>query len=164
MMGKPNMYKGNRISVSQLIMMIKLADRPMYGYELLKALREDYQGVWVPQTGAVYPALRRLQEHGLLSVENIDGKDNYSLSEEGVAWIDETLATVPSGVLFMARNMEIIGRAYLRRVGEVREFVPLDEKPPQLRLVDLREMRGAMLSNLRMIDMHIEELEKEVRD
>jgi len=54
------MYKGNRISPSQLIMLVKLADRPMYGYELLKALREDYQGVWDPQTGAVYPALRRL--------------------------------------------------------------------------------------------------------
>ncbi len=51
MMGKPHMYKGNRISPSQLIMLIKLADRPMYGYELLKALREDYQGLWDPQTG-----------------------------------------------------------------------------------------------------------------
>ncbi|HQQ25291.1 MAG TPA: PadR family transcriptional regulator, partial [Methanomassiliicoccales archaeon] len=104
MMGKPHMYKGNRISPSQLIMIIKLADRPMYGYELLKALREDYQGVWDPQTGAVYPALRRLQEHGLLSVENKEGKDIYSMTPEGQAWLDEALATMSSGILFMSRT------------------------------------------------------------
>jgi len=163
MMGKPHMYNGNRISPSQFIMMIKLADRPMYGYELLKSLRDDYEGVWTPQTGAVYPALRRLQEHGLLTVENVDGKDQYSISKDGLAWLDETLATMTSGVLFMARNMEIIGRAYLSRKGEVNEFIPLDEKPPEIRLNEFKVIRETMLSNLRIIEMQIEELEREVR-
>jgi len=162
MMGKPHMYKGNRISPSQLIMLIKLAVRPMYGYELLKALREDYQGVWDPQTGAVYPALRRLQEHGLLSVENKEGKDNYALTPEGEAWLDETLATMTSGILFMARTMEVMGRAYLERKGEVENFIPLDERSPEERLKHLREVRDAVQNNLRMIDSHIAELEKEL--
>lgn len=163
MMGKPHMYKGNRISPSQLIMLIKLADRPMYGYELLKALREDYQGVWDPQTGAVYPALHRLQEHGLLSVMNKEGKDNYTLTQEGVAWLDETLATMTSGMLFMTRTMEIMSRAYLARKGEVENFIPLDERSPEELLKHLREIREGMRSNLRMLDSHIAELEKELK-
>ncbi len=162
-MGKPHMYRGNRISPSQLIMMIKLADHPMYGYELLKALREDYEGVWTPQTGAVYPALRRLQDHGLLIVENVDGKDHYSLSREGDDWLGETLASMSSGMLFMARTMEVMGRAYLARRGEAEDFVPLDERSPEERLKHLKEVREAVQNNLRMLDLYIAELEKELR-
>ena len=162
MVGKPHMYKGNRISPSQLIMMIELAERPMYGYELIKVLREEYDGVWVPKTGAVYPALRRLQEHGLLTVRNIEGKDHYSLSPEGQAWLDETLAGMTSQVLFMARTTEIIGRAYLRRKGKVEEFIPPEERPPEVLLEELREVRKAMLANLAMLAVQIEELEGEL--
>jgi DNA-binding PadR family transcriptional regulator len=162
MIGKPHMYKGNRISPSQLIMMIKLADRPMYGYELLKALREDYHGVWDPQTGAVYPALRRLQEHGLLSVENKEGKDHYSLTPEGEAWLDETLATISSEILFMSRTMEVMGRAYLARKGEVENFIPLDERSPEERLKHLWVVRDGVRNNLRMLEAHISELEGEL--
>ncbi len=163
MMGKPHMFKGNRISPSQLIMIIKLADRPMYGYELLKALREDYKGVWDPQTGAVYPALRRLQEHGLLSVENKEGKDHYSLTQEGEAWLDETLATMSSGILFMSRTMEVMGRAYIARKGEVENFIPLDERSPEERLKHLKVIRDGVQNNLRMLEAHIVELERELR-
>jgi len=163
MMGKPHMYKGNRISPSQLIMIIKLADRPMYGYELLKVLREDYNGVWDPQTGAVYPALRRLQEHGLLSVENKEGKDHYSLTPEGEAWLDEALATMSSGILFMSRTMEVMGRAYLARKGEVENFIPLDERSPEERLKHLKVIRDGVQNNLRMLEGHIAELERELR-
>ena len=163
MIGKSQMYKGNRISPSQLIMLIKLAGQPMYGYELLKALREDYQGVWDPQTGAVYPALHRLQEHGLFFVQNKEGKDHYSLTPEAEAWLDETLATLSSGMLFMARTMEIMGRAYLERRGEVENFIPLDERSPEERLKHLREVKDAFQNNLRMLDTHIAELEKELK-
>ncbi|MCG7840489.1 MAG: PadR family transcriptional regulator [Methanomassiliicoccales archaeon] len=164
MIGNMHVYKGERISASQLIMMIELMDRPMYGYELIKAMREEYEGVWVPQTGSVYPALRRLQEHGLLSVENLEGKDHYTLTIEGHDWLDGTLASMSSGMLFMARTMSIMGRAYLNRKGQVEGFVPLDEEAPRRRLDALKEIRDTMQINMRMIETHIQELEKEVMD
>ncbi len=156
-------YKGNRISPTQLIMMITLQERPMYGYEMLKALRDKYEGIWEPQTGSIYPALRRLNEHGLLIVENQEGRDHYSLSDEGRAWLDETSGSLSSGVLFMARTMELLGMAALEKRGR-EPFVPLDEEPPQKRLSVLREIRGTLLNNLRMIEEHIAELENEVRE
>jgi len=163
MMGKGHAYKGNRISPSQLIMMILLRGRPMYGYELIKVLREEYDGVWEPQTGSIYPALRRLQDHGLLSVENTEGRDHYSISAEGNAWLNETLSSISSGVMFMVRTMGIIGKASMQDRARTDSFVPLDEEPPEKRLLILKGIRETMLNNLKMMDEHIEEVESEIR-
>ena len=35
-------------------MLVILRKGPMYGYEVLKVLREEFQGFWEPQTGAMY--------------------------------------------------------------------------------------------------------------
>ena len=43
-------------------MLVLLENKPLYGYELLKVLRDRFEGVWTPQTGTVYPALKRLEE------------------------------------------------------------------------------------------------------
>ncbi|MBN1109735.1 MAG: PadR family transcriptional regulator [Methanomassiliicoccales archaeon] len=161
MMGKVHNYKGNRISASQLIMMVLLLERPMYGYELLKVLREKYEGIWEPQTGSIYPALRRLQDHGLLDVDNVDGKDNYSLSDEGRGWLEETLGSLSSGVLFMSRTMELLGKVALGEGGR-NKYVPLEEEPPETRLRTMLEIRDAMRNNLRWIEEHIKEIEREV--
>jgi len=96
-------------------------------------------------------------------VESKDGKDHYSLSEEGETWLDETLATMSSGMLFMTRTMEVMGRAYLARKGEVENFIPLDERSPEERLKHLQEIREGVRNNLRMLDSYITELEKELR-
>ncbi len=95
-------------------------------------------------------------------MENREGKDNYALTPEGVTWLDETLATMSSGMLFMTRTMEVMGRAYLARKGEVENFIPLDERSPEERLKHLREIREGVRNNLRMLDSYIAELEKEL--
>lgn len=164
MFGKVHNYKGNRISPSQLIMMVLLMERPMYGYELLKLLRDKYEGIWEPQTGAVYPALRRLQDHGLLSVENLEGKDHYSLSEEGRRWLEETMSTVPSGVHFMFRTIEIIESVLANLPARDVRFTPPDMDTPEVQLRNLQEVRDMMRNNLRMIDAHISELERELKE
>lgn len=154
------MYKDNRISPSQMIMMVLLMHRPMYGYEVVKMLRDRYEGIWEPQTGAVYPALRRLQEHGLLSVENRDGKDYYSLKDEGRAWLNEELGAMTSGALFITRTMQIMGEAYLEERGGQSDFVPMEDESPEKQLKIMRELRDKLQNNLKMLEMHIRELEK----
>jgi hypothetical protein len=77
--------------------------------------------------------------------------------------LDETLATMTSGIMFMARTMEVMGRAYLERKGEVENFIPLDERSPEERLKHLQEVRDAVQNNLRMLDSYIAELEKELK-
>jgi DNA-binding PadR family transcriptional regulator len=163
MFGKLPLYNGNRISPSQMVMMVLLMHKPMYGYEVIKDLREKYEGIWVPQTGAVYPALRKLQDHGLLSVENQDGKDYYHLSDEGVQWLREELARLPMGALYMMRTLELMGDLLANLPERKEEFVPLDMGTPEDQLKQLMELREKMSNNLRMIDASIADLEKELR-
>jgi DNA-binding PadR family transcriptional regulator len=163
MFGKLPLYKGNRISPSQLVMMVLLMQKPMYGYEVVKDLREKYEGIWVPQTGAVYPALRKLQDHGLLSVENHDGKDYYHLSDEGVQWLREELARLPMGALYMMRTLELMGGVLANLPERKGEFVPLDMGTPEDQLKQLRDLREIMSNNLGMIDVSIADLERELK-
>jgi DNA-binding PadR family transcriptional regulator len=71
----------------QLVILILLRDRPMYGYEVLKELRDRFEGVGTPKTGSIYPSLKRLEEHGLISSEKRDGTDYYHISDKGTAWV-----------------------------------------------------------------------------
>jgi len=45
-----------------------LEERPMHGYEIIKAIEERYHGFYKPSAGAIYPALRALLRKGYLSV------------------------------------------------------------------------------------------------
>ena len=63
----------------------------------------------------------------------------------------------------MSRTMEVMGKAYLARKGEVENFIPLDERSPEERLKHLMVIRAGVQNNLRMLEAHIAELERELR-
>ncbi|MEM0449329.1 MAG: PadR family transcriptional regulator [Methanomassiliicoccales archaeon] len=171
MIGKGHVYKGNRISPSQFLMLVVLRKGPMYGYEVLKRLREEFSGLWEPQSGAVYPALKKLEEHGLLRSERKEDKDYYALSTEGEQWLKDRLASISSDVLFMARYFQVIGEA----AGEnaPRESRTLDPStlPPHLahlmaeemdlpdRLKHLKKMRAMLSQGVAEMDKEIARLE-----
>ena len=46
-----------------------LKKRPMYGYEIIQALRKMTRGRWEPKAGTIYPILRRLEERGFVKSE-----------------------------------------------------------------------------------------------
>jgi DNA-binding PadR family transcriptional regulator len=62
-----------------------LAERPMHGYEVIRELGERTGGVWQPSPGSVYPTLQMLEDEGLVSVEEADGRKRYTLTDEGRA-------------------------------------------------------------------------------
>ena len=55
--------------VPELLILSLLSRRPMYGYELVQAIRESTQATLEFGEGCVYPVLHRLEADGLL-----DGK------------------------------------------------------------------------------------------
>ncbi len=61
-----------------------LAERPMHGYEMIKELEERTRGTWIPSAGSIYPTLQLLEEEGLISGEEADGKRRFTLTEAGV--------------------------------------------------------------------------------
>ena len=53
--------------VPELLILSLLGRRPMYGYELVQAIRQSTQGTLEFGEGCVYPVLHRLEAEGLLS-------------------------------------------------------------------------------------------------
>jgi DNA-binding PadR family transcriptional regulator len=66
-----------------------LQERPMHGYEMMKALEEKSGGVYVPSAGSIYPTLQMLEDRGLVTVAESDGKKVYSITDAGRAFLNE---------------------------------------------------------------------------
>lgn len=60
-----------------------LDDRPMHGYEMIQELEERTGGRWTPSAGSIYPTLQLLEDEGLVSAEEVEGRKVYSLTDAG---------------------------------------------------------------------------------
>ncbi len=66
-----------------------ISERPMHGYEVMKALEEESKGYYRPSPGSVYPTLQMLDDEGYLTVEEQDGKKIYTITDEGMAYLGD---------------------------------------------------------------------------
>jgi DNA-binding PadR family transcriptional regulator len=62
-----------------------LAERPMYGYEMLEELSRRTRGLWRPSPGSLYPALQLLAEQGLVRSAAEHGRRLFELTAAGRA-------------------------------------------------------------------------------
>jgi DNA-binding PadR family transcriptional regulator len=60
-----------------------LDDRPMHGYEMIQELEERTGGRWTPSAGSIYPTLQLLEDEGLVTAEEVEGRKVYSLTDTG---------------------------------------------------------------------------------
>ena len=65
--------------VPELLLLRLLSSRPMYGYELVQAIRLATGGELTFGEGCVYPLLHRMEADGLLSSrrETVGGRDRF---------------------------------------------------------------------------------------
>ncbi len=66
-----------------------LRERPMYGYEMIKALEERSGGFYTPSPGSIYPTLQMLEERGFVSSQETEGKKVYSITDSGRTMLTE---------------------------------------------------------------------------
>lgn len=66
-----------------------LRERPMYGYEMIKALEEKSGGFYTPSPGSIYPTLQMLEERGFVTSEEVESKKVYRITESGLALLEE---------------------------------------------------------------------------
>ncbi|HLY41231.1 MAG TPA: PadR family transcriptional regulator [Terracidiphilus sp.] len=70
----------------RLVILQFIADKPSYGYEIIKAIEEKFSGGYAPSPGVVYPTLTLLEEEGLATVASTEGsKKLYAATEAGKA-------------------------------------------------------------------------------
>jgi DNA-binding PadR family transcriptional regulator len=74
----------------RLSLLDALLDGPAHGYELITRLEQRSGGMWRPSAGSVYPTLQLMEEQGLLSGRDEDGKRIYELTAAGREEADET--------------------------------------------------------------------------
>jgi DNA-binding PadR family transcriptional regulator len=69
------------------LILMMLANREMYGYELMKSLADLTSGIYEPKSGTLYPALKRLESSGFISSEMREVEGNtykyYKITEKG---------------------------------------------------------------------------------
>ncbi len=75
-----------------LALLAVVAEQPRHGYDIIRELQERSGGLWHPSPGSIYPTLQMLEEQGLLSSEDVDGKRIYSITDEGRAHLEERRA------------------------------------------------------------------------
>jgi DNA-binding PadR family transcriptional regulator len=66
-----------------------LADKPMHGYDLIRELEQRSGGMWRPSPGSIYPTLQLLEDEGLVTGHEDDGKRVYSITDAGRKELEE---------------------------------------------------------------------------
>lgn len=66
-----------------------LRDKPMHGYEVMRALEEDSGGWYKASAGSVYPTLQMLEDQGYVASRDDAGKKVYEITEAGRKHLDE---------------------------------------------------------------------------
>ena len=105
--GRERMFDAGEI---RLVILRLLSSEPSYGYQLIKTMEERLGGGYTPSAGVVYPTLTMLEEEGLIAAAQTEGKKVYSVTEEGLKYLEENKERV--GQLF--ERLEETGRGFKR--------------------------------------------------
>ena len=85
----PNFLNG----VPEMLVLKMLSRRPMYGYELVKAIQEQSQEHFAFGEGCVYPVLHYLEQHKRVTRQRrtVGGRDRqyYQLTARGQKQLEE---------------------------------------------------------------------------
>jgi len=96
-----------------------LRDKPRHGYEVMKELEDRFEG-YSPSPGTVYPTLQWLEDEGLVSARDIEGKKVYEITDAGKAFLDEHRDVVDD---IFERVRDAVDQALGGAMGEVNEAV-----------------------------------------
>lgn len=128
-----------------------LKDRPAHGYELIRAMEERSQGFYTPSAGSIYPTLQLLEDMGLVTAAESNGKKVYTLTDAGRAYLKEHGDIVTRLKAFARHRGPVAGRADWRETFEElrglgllfrRRFQELDsEQVARIRQVVSRAVR-----------------------
>ncbi len=66
-----------------------LKERPSYGYEIIRALEDQFGGLYTPSAGTVYPTLQLLEDLGYVTAEQRDGRKVHTITEAGRQFLTE---------------------------------------------------------------------------
>jgi DNA-binding PadR family transcriptional regulator len=91
------------VSPLQFLVLLQLHKEPKYGYEMLKFIRDEFEGIWELKTGSFYPALRSLETRGFVETGFKGDTEFYELTPKGRTLINSFGARLEMGSRFTNR-------------------------------------------------------------
>lgn len=97
--GRPPWAGGGRARRGdiRLALLRALGDGPGHGYELIGRLEAGSGGAWRPSAGSVYPTLQLLQDEGLVTARDEDGRRVFELTDDGRRAAEAASARIGAG-------------------------------------------------------------------
>jgi DNA-binding PadR family transcriptional regulator len=77
-------------------LLVLLAEEPRNGYQLMQAIEERSEGAWRPSPGSVYPTLEQLEDEGLVTTTERDGRRVFELTDAGREHVAERPEDAPA--------------------------------------------------------------------
>jgi hypothetical protein len=90
--------------------------------------------VWRPSPGTVYPTLSQLEDEGLITLDRLDGRKTATLTEEGLAYVEENRAQLGEPWTDVAGDVRAENRTLagvIAQVGMAASTVALHGTPQQ---------------------------------
>jgi DNA-binding PadR family transcriptional regulator len=87
-------FRGSRRGTSfqkgdlKYVILDLLKDKPRHGYDIIRELEELSYGFYKPSPGVIYPTLQMLEEMGHASSIEQEGKKVYSITDEGLKFLE----------------------------------------------------------------------------
>jgi DNA-binding PadR family transcriptional regulator len=165
-----------RMSPLQIMLLIQLEASPKYGYEMLKSIKQAFDGIWEPRTGTIYPALKSLERRALVETLVRDGVDFYHITPTGRKLLMDIGSQQALNMRFSNKFIEIlvdwmspdlkkniitnisaVAGDDMNLMGGVIRF--FDDVEPELKLKFLKTIRVNLAKRLNEIDDMITESE-----
>jgi len=134
-----------------------IADKPSYGYEIIKAIEDRLSGAYAPSPGVVYPTLTMLEEEGYATVSSTEGsKKLYTATEQGLEYLKENKVALKA----IFGRMEQAGKAFgrgrspqiMRAIMNLRYALKLRTERGNLSPEQIRKVAEAIDGAARIID------------
>ena len=134
-----------------------IADKPSYGYEIIKAIEERLSGAYAPSPGVVYPTLTMLEEEGYATVSSTEGnKKLYATTERGVEYLKENKVVTKAIFGRMEHAGKVFGRGrspqIMRAIMNLRYALKIRTERGNLSPEQTRKVAEAIDAAARAID------------
>jgi DNA-binding PadR family transcriptional regulator len=141
----------------RLVILQLIADKPSYGYEIIKAIEERLSGGYAPSPGVVYPTLTLLEEEGYATVSSTEGnKKLYAATESGVEYLKDNKAAIKAIFGRMEQAGKVFGRGrspqIMRAIMNLKYALGLRTERGNLSAEQIRKVAEAIDAAARVID------------
>lgn len=141
----------------RLVILGAIAEKPSYGYEIIKSIEERLAGSYAPSPGVVYPTLTMLEEEGFAVVASTEGsKKRYAATDQGRDYLKENQSALKAIEQRIEQAGKVFGRErspqIMRALMNLKLALKMRSRSGKLSPEQTRKIAEAIDAAARVID------------